>query len=295
MQKNREICKLRINEHKLSGGDPVSIYKSLLTYASQHALSDHANMNAVIFSDCLVNLLQASRDKNAGNWDEKLIEYGIDYFCTIPIEPIDTTPLKPSRKEAKVASIADLEESFDQNDINVVMESVRDLLTLMDNKRYFMEITFRIALKKNPHCLILASAISRAIEIMGWQNNFTPFLIYHLIVRLHNEKTTFSFSKRDTETTNVFEQCLGKVRSIGDLLFLAASFRTYHESKILAAQLLPMIRMRLNEYFGSKRDADHVIENKQSTMDSIVRDSCFLDLSSVKGIEALRSKNPFAV
>ncbi|KAB2881352.1 hypothetical protein F9K33_01005 [bacterium] len=273
----------------------MSIYKSLFTYASQHAPSDHSNINAVIFSDCLVNLIQAHGDRGAGSWQQELIGYGIDYFCTIPIEPMDTTPLKPSRNEAKVASIADLEESFDQDDVNMVIASVRDLLTLMDNKRYFMEIMFRIALKKPPRCLVLASAISRAIGIMGWQNNFTPFLLYHLIVRLHNEKTTFSFSERNTENTNIFEQSLGNVKSNDDLLFLAASYRTYHDSKILATQILPMIRTRLIDYFERKRSSDQLIENSQSAMDRIVRPSCLLDLSSVQGIEALQSKNPFAV
>lgn len=295
LQKNKELCKLRIQEHLLSTGDCLPIYKSLFTYASQHALSDHSSMNAMIFSDCLVNLIQANSDKNAGSLQEKLIEYGIDYLCAIPTEPIDTTPLKPSRDEAKVVSIADLEESFDQDDVNMVIASVRDLLTLMDNKRYFMEIMFRIALKKTPQCLVLASATSRAIEIMGWQNNFTPFLIYHLLVRLYNEKTTFSFSERNTENANIFEQSLDNVRSNDDLLFLAASYRTYHDSKILATQILPMIRTRLIDYFESRKGSDRLSENSQSTMDRIVRHSCFLDLSTVQGMEALQSKNPFAV
>ncbi len=170
LQKNRELCKRHIHEFFHSGEDRSALYKSLFTYASQQALSDDSGIDALVVSDALVNVLEKDTSFSPIQ-QEQLLCHGIDFLCNIPVESIDTTALKPSKEEAKVVSISDLEDSFEQEDVQKVIESVRDLLTLMDNKHYFMEIIYRIALHKSPQSVIIASATSRAIEIMGWQNN----------------------------------------------------------------------------------------------------------------------------
>lgn len=295
LQKNPELCKMRLNDFIRSGEDPSSLYKSLLAFAAQHAISDNSKTDAVVMTDGLVHVIQHNLQTNSLIELNSLIEQGIDYLCAIPIETIDSTVLKPDREHAKVVSVSDLEESFEQTDADHTINTVRDLLGLMDNKRYFMEIIYQTALLRSPQSVLIASSTSRAIEVMGWKNNFTPFLIYHMIMKLFDDRYRFVNTGESMERSNLFEWCIPKINKVLDLNFLDALYRIYHDSKILTQKIRLKIVMRLSEYFNSKDDANSFIADKIPMMDTIICRSSIYDLASLDKMNVLRSKFPFAV
>lgn len=295
LQKNPELCKQYIHEFLRSEEDYSPLFKSMFTYAAQHSLSENSGLDAVVLSDCLVNVIRRNQKFLSADQEEVLFAHGIDYLCSISVDTIDTTALKPAHEEAKVVSIHDLEEAFEQDDLNLVVKSVRDILTLMDNKHYFMEIIHQIALYRSPTSIILASATSRAIEIMGWQNNFTPFLIYHVIGRLFHDKNRFEFSEKKSDVNNLFDSYLPRIHSVADLQFLSAAFYIHHDCKILADKIKAKIPMRLFDYFRLKESTNMFNPNEFSVLEGILCQSSMTDLQSLAGIALLQSKFSFAV
>ena len=285
IQKNPNLCKYHIHEFLQSDEDISAIYKALFTYSSQHAVSESPDIDALVVSDCLSNVLRTNSKNLSLSQRTMLLEEVIEYLCSIPVATVDTTVLKPSMDKATVVSISDLEESFDQDHFDRVIESVRDLLTLMDNKHYFMEIIYRIVLHKSPQSIVLASATSRAIEIMGWRNNFTPFLIYHLVTKMFDDKIKVNFSEEDSIDNRVFEQSMSRLKGITDCQFLSASYRIYEDCKILASKIKPMVAARLRNYFNSNEERIHP-STAYSEIERMVNQSCMDDLSKIKGAQS---------
>lgn len=275
--------------------DLAPLFKSVLTFSSQHATDDTANMDAVVVSTNIINVLQNRDVDLTPSQKETVIGYGIDYLCRIPVEAVDTSALKPAREKAKVVSISDVEESFDTKDINAVIIAVRDLLSLMDNKNYFMEIMYRIALRRTMQSVILAVATGRAIETLGWQNNFTPFLIYHLVSKMLYDLNRYEYTGPYNNEGGLFEKSLSYIESVADAQFISALFRMNSESKILGNKIKPLILMRLNGFFRDKEITNNFSARSFSPIERIAFHSCLEDLKSIPGSEQLRQKIPFVV
>lgn len=274
--------------------DLTPIFKSILTFSSQHAVHDDSNMDAVVVSAGLINVIQNRKELTSAH-KEILFGHGIDFLCGIPIEAVDSSLLKPARDETRVVSISDVEESFESDDVRNVIHAVRDLLGLMDNKHYFMEIMCRIALEKSVRSICLASATSRAIEIMGWQNNFTPFLIYHLVVKMFHDRDRYEHTSADKNEDSTFEKSLASIQSVNDAQFISALLRMYNESKILVNKISPLILMRMSGFSHVEKITNDFSSADFSPIDRIVFHSCMEDLRSIAGSGPLSQKIPFVV
>jgi hypothetical protein len=250
LQRNSERSKAHVHEFLQSSENPDLLLKSLFTYAAQHDTADTRDPDAVVVCAALSELvLHGAMERKQ---QESLIGSVIEFLCSIATEPVDTAVLKPVQGAAKVVSIYDVEEAFEQNDRDIVFATVRDILTLMDNRQYFMEIMMNIALPKSPSSIILAQATSEAIGIMDWKNNFAPFLIYHLIKRIFLDRhhAVLAGSSEDA----IFREVLGRNLSGEGIQFVSACYQIASGSKIIPSKLKPKAAMRVR-YFAERENS----------------------------------------
>ncbi len=246
LQKNSELSKARVREFFESDENPALLFKSLFTYAAQQDPSDRRNPNALVVCEALAQLMLNEKTEIP----EGCIGKVIDFLCILPIESADTSVLKPLKGETKVVSVYDLEDAFKQNNPDVMYAAVRDILSLMDNKQYFMELIARIALDRSPQSIILTQSTANAIEIMDWKNNFTPFLIYHLITRIFLDKIREIAAGVYDES--IFRAAVSQIGSAEDAQFFSACFQMASTSRIIPNKIRPKAGARVQNYVYTK-------------------------------------------
>ncbi len=293
LKKDNELCRSIIRQNTQTDADRLPLYKSMLTCASQHVRTSDPEKDGVVVTEHVIRYLQAHSAGMEQNRLNELLLHTIDYLCALPTEYADTSALKISKNDLPVISVAEVEEAFDGGNKDDVFRLVAGLMSLMDNKNYFMEIMHRIALTRSVRSIILTVATSRAIECMGWQNNFTPFLIQHMVFELYGDRIREHAAVVAGQHEMLFEKYLGLVSSYEDMIFLASVFRLYHEQGILSVRLRSQIISRLHLYFNSSRTTDDF--TRMVPVDRISFQAAFDDMASVRGSDKLRSKIPFVV
>ena len=188
LQRNSPLSKERVKDFYVSGDDPKLLFKAFFTYAAQGDTSNPLRPDPVVLCDALWKTLPHVNDELRSGLTERFI----DWIVAMPLQSIDTAVLKPDPGRSSVVSVHEMTDAFEQYDAQVMLEAVRNVLQVMDNKQYFMEIMFSIALSRSADSIILAQATSKAIEVMDWRNNFTPFLIHHLVNSAFLDRVRFS-------------------------------------------------------------------------------------------------------
>ena len=295
LKKDPASSKSLVHDFFRTQEDLSPLFKSVLTFSAQHATGDVSNMDAVVALTAVINIIKCRTNEVNQSQKEILMGHGIDFLCRIPVESIDSSVLKPAREDARVVSISEVGDTFESDDINGVLAAVRDLLSLMDNKKYFMEIMYGIALKKSVQSISLAAATSRAIEIMGWQNNFTPFLIHHLVVKMFNDRDRFETTSEAIVDEDIFGQMIHRICTVEHAQLMSALFWMHSDSKILSNKLRPKIRHRVKTSFNSNNNENNVRTSPLSEIEKIVFQSCIEDLSVFDDFELLKLKIPFVV
>lgn len=223
------------------------LFKTLYTFAAQHDTADKINPDAVVVCDAFVQVIRNKNNAQAPEYLFKLIRF----FAQLPIESVDTSILKADKADQKVISILDIEESFDQKNPDVMFMAIRNILNLMDNKQYFIEILTSIALSRSPQSLILTRSTANAIETLQWANHFTPFLIFHLIKKLFNDR---SRNLVEPAVDSDFKNLLPRITTALDWIYIASLYQTHQNLFIIQHKLRPIIGGILHQFTSSQFD-----------------------------------------
>lgn len=269
LEKNAAKSRQLTEDFIRTESDWSPLYKTLYTFAAQHDTGDKINPDAVVVCDAFVHLMR-TQDQS------KTLEYLvtlIDFYVQLPIETVDTSILKPDKTDQKVISILDVEEAFDQDHPEIMFASIRSILNLMDNKQYFMEILTSIALSKSPQSVILTHSTANAIEILQWNNHFTPFLVLHLIKKLFDDREKrIILPSVDFDFKNI----IPRITTTLDWIFIASLYQTYQNLFIIQHKLRPIISAILHQFSSSEFDC-HV----QEKIEKILLQSSQLRLAPV--------------
>ncbi|NUM81686.1 hypothetical protein HUU42_12855 [bacterium] len=269
LEKNAAKSRQLTEDFIRTESDWSPLYKTLYTFAAQHDTGDKINPDAVVVCDAFVHLMRTQDQSKAQDFLFALI----DFYVQLPIESVDTSILKPDKADQKVISILDVEEAFDQDHPEIMFASIRSILNLMDNKQYFMEILTSIALSKSPQSVILTHSTANAIEILQWNNHFTPFLVLHLIKKLFDDREKRIILPRvDFDFKNI----ISRITTTLDWIFIASLYQTYQNLFIIQHKLRPIISAILHQFSSSEFDC-HV----QEKIEKILLQSSQLRLAPV--------------
>lgn len=289
---HRDIAtsKTRIREFLTTDESPRLLYKAFLTIAAQNAPSDNLYEDAVIKTSAYVTIMEGIDKNKIAHITDALVEY----LCTMPIEPVDTSVLKPEFASHDVVSVHDLEEALDTGDEKLVFEKIRDLLATMDNKQYFMEIMILFGLKRSLNTALAAVHTSMAIQVMDWKNNFTPFLIHRLVRVVCNDKNRETPAKTDCAVD--WDDLFRFAPDTYGLIKICALWRSIHEAGVLRSKTEPWVAhyaLRLLDTFPKSTDFP-VLDQVLSAEDTIRIKGALQGLPH-DSARALDSKIPFVV
>jgi hypothetical protein len=288
LQKDSEQSQARVREFLGTGENPNLHFKSLFTFAAQQDTSLTQYPSAIVVCDALAKLVLDKEEEKEVilAWILNVIEF----LCLIPTESVDTSVLKPIKGETKVISIYDLAEAFDQDNIQIMFETVRHILSLMDNKQYFMELMTELALGRSYRTMILTQATANTIEIMDWKNNFTPFLIYHLIKNIFFDRHREVSS--DPYDENLLHAYAGHISSCEDVQFLSTCFQIVSTAKVIPNKLKPKVAARVRKYFVRDEKSETSFSERNGWVNNLMASAGLVHLSALADCHMLKSKFP---
>jgi len=292
LQKDLELSKTRVQEFCFAESDFLPLFKCLLTYAAQHEASDTAREDAVVVVNNVIKVIKTHT--LTSDETNRLLELTLEFLVAMPTESVDTTSLKPDRHAAHVVSISDLEDAFEQDDPDVLFRTVRDLLSLMDNKQYFIELVAHIGLSKSFSSILVTKAIIEAVDIIEWTNHFAPFLLYHFIRKLFLDRTSVPLGAGRAS----FVQASQHVCTL-DAVSLFDALDTIHKfTKISSSKIHPRIAFRLNSDIVSNPSGRAIADTLKDNLTWIELVALRASLSSFDEYPSLQteiSKIPFKI
>lgn len=224
--------------------DRESLFKTFFAFAAHHDPHDAQNANALVITSAVVSELTRSVDRLDPH---RLTEHFVRYLLQIPIVSRDSAILKPDRSSLNVVSVLDIEEAFEAESSELLYRVTRDMLGIMDNRQYFFEILTSVALQRSASSIAFIHSAWHAVEVLGWNNHFTPFVILQTldVLFLDPERVTPSDETPCHRTT--FFAFQDRINSIAALQQFSALFGLFQKTHVLKKRIQPMIAGRLND------------------------------------------------
>lgn len=225
------------------GHERDPLYKTFLAFAAQHDPRDTHRINALVITVAVISELS----RPDGLDPRKLTEVFVRFLLDIPVVSRDSAILKSDRSSTVVVSVADMEEAFESTSVDNLYRVTRDLLGIMDNRQYFFEILTAVALQRSDTSMTYMQSAWSAVDILGWNNHFTPFIILQALDVLFLDKTRIPITGYKPCDTNTFLAIEDRVASIHTLYLFSALFALFQRTRLLQKRILPIIAHRLNE------------------------------------------------
>jgi hypothetical protein len=226
--------------------DARTVLGTFYTTAARHDPSHRPGPDAV----CVVSAVDTLLQDGSENWtaeSEFFVLHCVEFLSEIRTVEIDSSVLKPDLEDFTAVSVHELDEAFQEPEVGRTFETVRRLLSAMDNKQYFMELMIILALKRTPASIVLARSTQVAIQTMGWHNHFVPFLLCHLVSVLHREAET-TFADRISETPEVeLGRAVAQPHFPCDYFYLTCLYRALKEMTLNARRAEPLVSDRLRD------------------------------------------------
>ncbi len=244
LQKDFMLSMSCVEEYYRSSNDDREVFKAIFVYASQHSANGQPDALTISWLHWLVV-------KNLPGERAIIFEELLSYLNTIDTNAIDTQVFKPDPMDTSIVSIHDLYDIFEEGTLEETLRAVGRTLNRMDNKNYFTEIMTDIALTRSSNSIILTRAFYEAVETLGWRNHFTPFLIHHLVVKIHADQDQRSKISTREEEALLLARCLGRIRQdsinikskliskIESRMFIEVSRLEFHSDLLIKA--LPFV------------------------------------------------------
>jgi hypothetical protein len=222
--------------------DRESLYKTFFAFAAHHDPRDVQNANALVITSAVVSELSGSADRLD---PRRLTEHFVRYLLHIPIVSRDSATLKPDRSSLNVVSVLDVEEAFEAESLEHLYRVTRDMLGIMDNRQYFFEILTSVALQRSASSITFMHSAWHAVEILGWTNHFTPFVILQTLDVLFLDPDRVSPGEETPCNRSTFLAFQDRINSITGLQQFSALFGLFQKTHLLKKRILPMIARRL--------------------------------------------------
>ncbi len=173
-------------------GDRTAVCRALTVYAFQQDVraADDPSLPDVVNS--AVQLLMRDRIGKSTAFYGELVPV----LTRCRTVSYDTEVLR-SAGATGVVSIHDLEEALAGDEWERVLQVVRDLSFLMDNRKYLFEVLTLTALRKSSNSVERMRHVWESMDTIGWQNHFAPFLLLHTLHALHADHTVSVASQWD--------------------------------------------------------------------------------------------------
>ncbi|MCB0831918.1 MAG: hypothetical protein KDC45_00500 [Bacteroidetes bacterium] len=243
LSQNVELVEKELASDHTSVEKRESSIRALIVFAA-HYLATPDMMDPFVLSTAFAR--SANSPEEFGPRAMALFNYAISQNRI----PLDSALLKPLDGKNQVVSVRDLDHALSKGSFEEVVHVVRDLLSIMDNKSYFSELLFRVALERNVQSINAVHAFSTGVDLIGWKNHFTPFLILHVIqvlCRANNDLTTISSPESKTDWPNSHISCLA------DLELYASCCTIRRSAKLLSKDLEQRLAKLWNVFFAGKR------------------------------------------
>ncbi len=222
--------------------DSKPLFKTLIAFSTHHDTRDD-EPHALVATCAAADMMSQGTVQPAEG--DLVLKNLMDYLLRINIVSRDSGVLKPDPSTSNVVSVMELTEAFEEASIDHVHRAIGKLLSIMDNRQYFFELLTGIALARSDASVIVMEAAWRAVDILGWDNHFTPFVFLSVVDTLWNDKTRFPPPPATSCGAEEFEAAQSRVNSFKTLSLFAALYKMHQRIRLLDKRLHPHIAARL--------------------------------------------------
>lgn len=217
-------------------GEGVSVVRAMILRGAQHDTEHdvHHRMDAMILATEWARCYASASgldDSEATFFLHHLIEY----LSEIRVRDLDSNLLKSSTRSRAVA-VHDLDEALTAGRCDDAMRRVGELMAVMDNPRYFLEVLAGAALRQSIASVLVVQSLMEAVKQMGWDNHFTPFPIMHTVLALCRDGRTAAAEPGEPRF-DMFDSAGRHVTNLAGLFRLAALLRLRENTPILSSRL----------------------------------------------------------
>lgn len=250
--------------------DTNIIFRSLYILSCRQKITESNPLSsAIVYTDAVTELVKRLfPDKPL-----TIIKGIVDYFCSLDYIDKDETFSKiDADKVSNPVLVSELEESILQGDFEKAILAAKNLLHVVDSKKYFNELLLGTAVKMftpSGESIIVSNVLCKAIELFDWR------VIDELIVYLLKYLTS---SELKTAKQNIFPT--EKEIKYAEYVLRAANYPNENgENLLFMAQARQIYRYASTKYKEIWGYLTTFIENKMS--DSSLPE--YEEISPVKG------------
>lgn len=252
--KSNQISKAK--EILLTIDDTDVIFRSFYILSCwQKDIKDYLSA-AIIYTDALIELTKRLFPDDP----KKLIISSLDYYCTLEYGESkgEIESIKPDISSGSVV-VSKLEEYVMKRDFTQAFQMSKNLLAVMDSKKYFNELLLNIAAKiytDSGESIVVSNAVIKGIVFFKWQSidDLLIFLLKFLCSpRLNSSKQTLIPSEEEIKYAEYVLRAANKPEKNGEnLLFMAHARQVYRYAstiyKDIWAQLSGYIKNKLDKF-----------------------------------------------